>query len=342
MMKYIAVLVILVLCAVAGATSVERYNGNETDLAKRWKWASRSSAAKKGGIWIGYSIEQKMDENCKIHSHSGWSRNQSLYELLGTSQPSAHSGLKNIAFIFRLDNADSTPFEVLEAKFGTFDSNFDFKDLPLYWLHSADEEESTSWLLKLYPKQNAEVKEDFVAAFGLHRTEASTKMLIKMAKTEAKEIQKDAVFWLGQPGHEEAFDFLIKTLRSHPEYAVRKAAVFSISQTESDKAVDILVEAARSDASHKIQKEAIFWLGQMAAEKSAQTLNSIIYDAKTLELKKHAVFSLSQIEDEKAENFLIVAAKQHPNLEVRKSAIFWLGEQGSDKALDVLVGILKK
>jgi hypothetical protein len=333
------ILIAIVLWAnLSFATTVTFYDGASQSLDQKWAWAVKSAAQDEDKIWIGYSIE-RTDKNCRIGSWSDSKTHKTLYDLLGQSKPDNSLNSK-VALLFLVDHSKGHS-TINDVKIGSFDSEFNFENHPLYWLEAVEQDESVTWLKKQYTTTDGKIKKDFVAAFGLHENEASTKILINMVKSESVKIQKDAVFWLSQSGHEDAFDFLVETLDAHPEMAVRKAAVFSISQIKTDQAVDAIIKTARTNSTEKIRKEAIFWLGQLAADKSTKALHDIIYDEPTLELKKHAVFSLSQIENDKAVDDLIKIAKTHPNGEVRKSAIFWLGETGSDKALDVLVGLLK-
>lgn len=340
MIRKIVIAAFVFLSGLSYATTVEFYPGSNASLDKRWSWAVESASTSADKIWIGYSIERTMDEESRIGSWSSHKKHPSLYELLDVDAPPI-KGESKVALLFLVDKTKRGS-NILDLKLGSFDSEFNLDSHALFWLDNVSQDESVTWLQKHYKSLNAQVNKNMVAAFGLHENEASTTILINMVKDEDTKIQKDAVFWLGQPGHASAFDFLVKTLDTHPEIAVRKAAVFSISQIKSDNAVDVIIKTARTNNVEKIRKEAIFWLGQMAAEKSTKALNDIIYDEPTLELKKHAVFSLSQIDDDNAVDDLIHIAKTHPSAEVRKSAIFWLGETGSDKALDVLVGMLKE
>jgi len=320
---------------------VVKYGGGDSDIPSRWEWAEEQSKGSNDNIWIGYSIKQEMEKNSRIGSWSQGKIRPTIAEIL-EREISADDQFKDVAFIFLIPNP-AKPTVFSDLKIGTFDSEIDLQNYPLYWLGSATESESVSWLKKLYKIAHEQVKKELVCAFGLHTIRESTDELVKIVKTEKSGgLQKDAVFWLGQQGNAQAFDFLVKTVESHPSTKIRKAAVFSISQIESEDAVDAIIETAKSNSEYKVRKEAIFWLGQMAVKKSAESLKNIIYDESTIELKKHAVFSLSQMKDEQSVDYLINIAKEHPSLEVRKSAIFWLSETDNDKALEVLVGILRE
>ena len=333
------IIVIALLAGTAQSSKVSKYDGAQKTIEERWLWAVESAG--KNTAWIGYSINQQMGEHSRIGS---WSQDQpTIAEILDETPPAQETGYKDIALLFLINNPTSQPQAIEDVKIGTFDSELNLKNIPLYWLGSASVDNSFAWLNLLYKNQSNGSKKDVLTAIGLHSNAKSTDFFISVVKSENSEsLQKDALFWLGQKKSQKAFDVVAKILESHPSSELRESAVFALSQFESDAAVDLIIKAARQNNQRDVRKEAIFWLGQLAAEKSATTLNDIVYDEPTLELKKHAVFSLSQMKDEQAVNNLINIAKTHPNAEVRKSAIFWLGETGSDKALDVLVGILKE
>ncbi len=339
-MRLISFLVLLCLAAgYAQSPKVIKYAGAQQTLEERWLWAVESSG--KNAVWIGYSISQKMGQDFHIIDKSR--QQPTLAELLGVTPPARETLYKDIAFLFLVQAPASKPKSVENMKIGTFDSQVDLHNMPLYWLGSASVDNSFAWVNLLYKNQETEVKKEIIAAVGLHSNAESTDFLISAVQSEtAESLQKDALFWLSQKDNPKAFDFVVKTLRTHPSVELRKTAVFALSQFKLETAADLIIDAARHNSNQEVRKQAIFWLGQMAAEKSAKLLNEIAYDEPTVELKKHAVFSLSQIKDEQAVENLITIAKTHPNAEVRKSAIFWLGETGSDKALEVLVGILKE
>lgn len=338
MFKIFAVLVMLTFVTLPATTVIE-FQGADQDIAARWEWAISTSRAGHQPVWISYNVKEIAENELHIGSWSNEKDDPTLSEVLG--EPGGDYR-KDVALIFQIYDPGTAPFQIGDLKIASHDSEINLKDRPLYWLGDLTPQESVVWLQKLYREQKNSITEEFVAAFGIHHTTASTDMLINIARTADADIQEDAIFWLGQHGNEKAFDFLLETLENHPSTKVKKAAVFAASQIKSGKAVDVIIRTARSNENEAIRKEAIFWLGQMAAEKSAASLEDIIRDDPDIELKKHAVFSLSQMDDEQSVDSLINIARNHPNFEVRKSAIFWLGETDSDKALEVLVGILKE
>ena len=358
------------------AQSTTHYEGQHADpLAMKWEWAVENG--KQGnaeGFWIGYRIDRLMERRSFIgsFSKSRISRDQSMYALIGEPERFDESLLEihtDWSFrgnsTFRFTDEDDGVFEhekILKevalllffepgdsradrVKISSMSLSVDLEDRPLLWLDHAGAKESVDLLLELYPGlQTEDVKEDIIAAVGMHETqETSVPFLIDILKgPEGTEIRETAAFWLGQQESTEGLRVLEDVAQKDRSTDVREKAVFAISQMAMPEATDVLIGLARTSSSREIRKDAIFWLAQKASEKALETIEESIQNEDDAKVQEHAVFALSQFDADIAVPRLIDIAYNHPSLNVRKKAIFWLGDSGDDRALEALIEIVER
>lgn len=358
-MKYL----IIVLLATAflqaqdkSGSTIIAYPGNPDDLLEqKWDWAETTGEKQDGSYWIGYAFKRLMNENsffgCYHEEEEG---NSSLLENIKLGfQPNSHnlsngyrhttigdSGkkvMKPIAVLFHIDD------DIEEIGINNLSLPFDLQSDDLYWMGSADIEQSIDKLIDIYQSEdNERIDEKCIMAIGIHQDERAFVFLKEVIREEKNpELRETAVFWLAESGFEGAFEELNWVIENDPSLDVREHAIFGFYLINSDQGDNALIKNAREAKDMEIRKKAIFWLSQRASKKAVETLEFTVFEEKETELQTHAVFALSQLENNKGLPSLIKAAKDHPNPQVRKKAIFWLGQMEDDRALDVLVDIIQ-
>jgi HEAT repeat protein len=342
------------------------------DLAARMEWAFGEASRRSfgDGSWIGYSIRRLMGDRSSIGSFnrrsasrptlkeviSGLNAEDSPARADATVKERARQVLddmdkegrpekkvwKDVAILMRYEKAAETG--PVRVELSNLELRFDLEGLPLFWLGEANDRESLDWLEKtLRAAQEEEVKEQLLAAVGIHQDPALTVPILAsvLESREPDDLRRNATFWLSQQNDKKAYELLLETAKKDRSREVREGAIFGISQMELEESVDALINLAKSGDDEHVRHQAIFWLGQKASTKATAALKSMAYEGGDTRIQEQAVFALSQLPGKEGIEDLIKVAKTHPNVEVRKKAIFWLGETGDPRALEVLVEIIK-
>jgi len=168
---------------------------------------------------------------------------------------------------------------------------------------------------------------------------------VKLFHFRQKRIFDDfPVFWLGDLGNNESFDYLTDIVENDDYSAeVVKPAIFVLSQHNHRKVIPFLKGVAGGRNYFEISKTAAFWLGQIPDERSFDALSELFEQERSRDMKEKLVFSMSQHDSKRKVNSLAQTARDDDeHLEVRKTAIFWLGQIDSGESLDVLEDLLKK
>ncbi len=365
----------LILAATLGGhvlpREVIRHANPAEALTARVEWAQREARSRgyKTGFWAAYSIERMTGTDSHIGSFDFGSKSfdltlgeivagkrlegplsapsvqttarEVLEEMERTHKPEKKVR-KDVALLFRFGDAGGAKPEQVDLS--DMDLAFDLKGRPLIWLGGASDEESLTFVRKLFgAASDEEIRKDLVVAAGIHDVPALVIPFLEtvLKSRESDEVRKDAAFWIGQQGGPSALRILGGTARTDPSIEVRKGAVFGLSQVELEAAVDSLIELARTAGHADVRHEAVFWLGQRASKKAAEALTGFVDNDPDPKVREQAVFALSQLPDDQGVEPLIRIARTHPNPHVRKKAIFWLGECDDPRALEVLIAIAK-
>jgi HEAT repeat protein len=379
--RYTLILVTLALASVRpsslGAQTVVLHQQPDEPLRQRWEWALEQPQQRgwKAGAWIGYSIQRWMRENSYIGSYREPQRPDDLPLLevifarrsrekephiseeeavrraaqralaeLRQQDSRGQKVRKEVALLFRFRPGPAIEDGPMEIKVSNLSLPVDLEGCPLLWLGKASDEESIALLKAVYDRlAGTEVKEDAIAAVGVHESASLAVPFLQQVLTsrEEDEVREKAAFWLGQQDTESALQVLLKAAQSDRSEEVREKAVFAISQISLEAGTDALIDLARRASSPEVRRKAIFWLGQKASKRAAVSLEEAASTGTDTEVQKKAVFALSQMPRHRGIPGLIRIAWTHPNLEVRKKAIFWLGQSDDPRALEALVEIVR-
>lgn len=224
------------------------------------------------------------------------------------------------------------------------DSIYEFNQEPVYWLGSAETEESFRFLEDEFETADSDLKKTITFMLYSHETPLSYDFLFKAgAGSYSHEVRKNAVFWLGNFKDQKSLALLQKIFQKEDSTEVKKGIVFALNLSDMDEAVEELIRIAKKDSSQEVRKQAVFWLGQKASKKCVEALKGVVEEeGEDTEVRKSAVFAISQLPSEKAVPILIDIARTNKSPSIKKQAIFWLGQKDSDKALKFFEEILLK
>ncbi|HTK81455.1 MAG TPA: HEAT repeat domain-containing protein [Bacteroidota bacterium] len=351
----------------------------ETGATLNDKWKSALNEGEKKyhgkGIWIGYSIMRTMGERSFIGTYSSDRKKNhpSLQEVITGMKNEAGSSdytmddfpmdnntqmsgtmtfgdektperkvQKEVAMLIHLEKPSSDAVDRVNVSNLTLRVNLD--DDPLFWLGSAGQDESLTFLESRYNvAETREVKKHLIMAVSFHDNDKRALQFLKdiLGSTENDEVRGDAAFWLSQTQAPEALAILKDAALHDGNGGIMDKAIFGISQIEGTASTDALIDLARNHHDKEMRKKAAFWLGQKASDKAVGALKEIAYKDQDTEVQRNAVFALTQMHDGNNVDELIRIARTHPNPKIRKEAIFWLGECENPKALEALIDIIK-
>jgi len=224
------------------------------------------------------------------------------------------------------------------------DRIYAFSQEPVYWLDSAETEESFRFLEDEFESADSDLKKTITFMLYSHETPLSYDFLFKTGSGNySNEVRKNAVFWLGNFKDRKSLALLQKIFLKEDSTEVKKGIVFALNLSDMDEAVEELIRIAKKDSSRDVRKQAVFWLGQKASKKCVEALKGVVEeDNEDTEVRKSAVFAISQLPSEKAVPILIDIARTNKSPSIKKQAIFWLGQKDSDEALKFFEEILLK
>ena len=246
---------------------------------------------------------------------------------------------KEVAMLFHL-----TSDAVDKMRVSNLTLRVDLEGDPLYWLGSAGQDESLTFLESRYnAAETAEVKKHLIMAVSIHDDNKRAIEFLKniLGSKENHAVREDAAFWLSQTQSPEAL-VVLKSAALHDESdEVRDKAIFGIRQLEGNGSIDALIDLAKNHHEKEMRKKAAFWLGQKASEKAIGALKELAYKDEDTDVQRNAIFALTQIQEGNSVDELIKIARTHSNPKIRKEAIFWLGQCENPKALEALIDIIK-
>lgn len=361
---YSFLLILLISSNLFAATAVIKYPESGESLPSRWSWALKKAEGGdfKKGFWVVYTFKRFMSDNESIGEFGDDRVGPTLMEILtGIRPPGRDSGKtvkeeakRLLAEAKRQENKNWQDVAVLvqyersknisKIKVSTMGMIFSFKDLPVIWLGSAENQQSIELLKTLY--QHAKVtkrKEELIAPIALHQSPDLVIPFLSGVVTgeQDTELRKSAVFWLGQTHDPGALKFLLKVVNTAAA-ELRKSAVFSISQMRLPEANQALIDLARQKENREARLEAIFWISQQGFHQAPKILEQIALQESDEEVRQKAVFSISQLKRQLGIPMLISIATNHKVSATREEAIFWLGQIGGKAEGEMLEKIARQ
>ncbi len=284
----------------------------------------------------------------------------SLYEILGLSKPPGASTrdesgrnegtnvfkrMKDVALLFLCSGDRAGAPNVVGVRMCTMELSVDLKKSPVFWLGTADDDQSVHLLQDVYKNISEHgVKKRVVEAVGIHQRSEEAYPFLRgvLNSREPDDVRAQAAFWVSQQHNPGALSLLMDIAQHDPSPKVREQAVFAVSQTGGDASIDALITLVRKSDNTKVRAKAAFWLGQKASQKAVSTLEEVIAGDDGTEVQRQALYGLAQSKSREGIERIIRIAETHPNPGIRRQAIQILGQSDDPKALDALIDIARK
>ncbi len=227
------------------------------------------------------------------------------------------------------------------------DPSKDVREAAVFALSQVRSEEADAALERILTSStDQDVQEQALFAMAQRKSDRTTRILRDYATNPAvdPDLRETAIFWIGQSGGDDTFDFLTEIYRSADDDDVREAAIFSINQSR-DPRVGAWLLGVVEDASQDMdaRENALFWYGQRKDDADVTRLLDLYRRVPEEELKEAVLFGLSQRRgDEAALTALIDIARTEENPELVENALFWLGQSDDPRAAEVLLEIIRR
>lgn len=345
--------------------TVIRHPDPSAPLARRWEWARRLSAANRyPAFWIGYTIAPMASLKGSIYFSRLERRG-----IMGAGGLDLRGRITNIGnfnglmvpgvllpplvgggdpqdvallFAFALDRG-GTPV-LARVHISSLALPVDLEDRPLLWLGSASDDESVPLALSLYPDAPAKLKQDVVAAVGIHGDERlSLPPLIRWLQgDEPKDIRTEAAEWIGRHPGPEALRVLARTARNDRLSEVRQEAAESVGEMAFPPATDTLIVLARTLSDREARREAVEGLAERNDPKSLAAAAQVAREDTDREVRHEAVETLGEFSNGAGVPYLLEILKNDPSTDVRQEAVETIGEAAEpDEALRMLADVVR-
>lgn len=345
--------------------TVIRHPDPSAPLARRWEWARQLSAANKyPAFWIGYTIDPMPSLKGSIYISrlerrgilgSGGldlrGRISSIGNMNGLMVPGVllpplvgGGDPQDVAllFAFALDR-DGKPV-LARVHISSLALPVDLEDRPLLWLGTASDEESVPLGLSLYENAPAKLKQDVVAAVGVHGDDRlSLPPLIRWLQgDEPKDIRTEAAEWIGRHPGAEALRVLARTARSDRVSEVRQEAAEAVGEMAFPPATDTLIVLARTLADRDARREAVEGLAERNDAKSLAAAAQVASEDKDRDVRQEAVETLGEFSNGAGVPYLLEILRKDPSTDVRQEAVETIGEAAEpDEAIRMLTDVVQ-
>ena len=337
------------------SAEVIRHPRPSDPLSARWDWALREAGARnRRAYWVAYSIRRESGANEAFFSGSDGfdlselDRAPLQTQLFGTRPiryTREQSGLQveqDIALLFQFRSGANEPGDAVAMRIHTMRVGIDLRNLPVYWLGPASDEESIPWLARQFETSPvAWLKDELVEAVGVHqRADLAVPFLRGVLANSSLGLREQAVEALGEQGSREALTALREAVRTDESMAVRREAAEAIGQIRDPDAVSTLLDLALNSEDADVRLEAAEALGEQGTRAAAQALETVSFDADDEATQQEAAESLGSIPPEYGVPVLQRVAFEHPRWQVRAEAVETLGEVPPARALPILERVI--
>jgi|GEM_PF-2959507 len=345
--------------------TVIRHPDPSAPLARRWEWARQLGAANRyQAFWIGYTIApmpalqgsvflSRMEHRgilgaggVNLRGRISNFGNFNGFSVPGVLLPplvgSGKSDDVALLFAFALDGNGSPV--LARVHISSLALPVDLEDRPLLWLGTATDEESVPLVLALYQAAPSKLKEDVVAAVGVHGNDrlAIPPLVRWLNGDEPTDTRTGAAEWLGRHPDPEALRALARAARTDRTSDVRKEAAESVGEMTLADATDTLIALAGSLADHEARQEAVEGLAERDDAKSLAAAGRIAREDANKDVRREAVETLGEFTGAAGLSDLIQIARQDPSSDIRQEAVETIGEAAApDDAIRILVDLLR-
>ena len=327
-------------------------------LAARWSWAERSARdAGRARYWIGYTISPVRTLPPIAYVDSAARVVGNNISLSGTFFASSASGAGGFRFpgrrlpvagserlvkvLFAFDARRGTP--VLTAVHASsLALPVETRDLPIYWLGSADAAGSQAQIDRLYKAAGTiTLQNDLIASMGMHDASAEVVAWLegRVASGDADTLRADAAEWMAYHPIPRALVALDRIARNDRVSRVRQEAAEAVGDLQMPDAAPVLIALARELEDREARLEAVEALGARPESAVRDALASIAVQDPSLDIQREAVETLGDLSEQRGVPALLDLARTHPHVDVRREAVEALGDAGPG---DEIVAQLKR
>jgi HEAT repeat protein/beta-lactamase regulating signal transducer with metallopeptidase domain len=322
-------------------------------LSSRWTWAE--GAARTSGrrrYWIGYGVPPVKTLPPFLYSDRSSTvmgdRISFQGDLFSTGVTDLRfpgrtlaipPGAGQVKLLFELDASGREP-RLASAHASTMSLPVDTRNLPVFWLGTADAAQSLDRIDRFYQATSSpDLKHDLIVAAGVHDASAAVVAWLerRIASGDPEEVRGNAAEWIAWHPIAASIAVLDRTARTDRSSHVRQEAAEALGDLALPEAAPVLIALARSLSDVDARREAVEALGSRPERAASDALAAIARDDANLDIQREAVETLGDFEDKRGVDVLIELARSHRNVDVRKEAIETLGDAlPEDKAVKVL------
>jgi HEAT repeat protein/beta-lactamase regulating signal transducer with metallopeptidase domain len=326
--------------------TVLRHPDPAQTLAQRWEWArSEARRLNRRAYWIGYRVSRPawlehavyIDREIAVvgqgitmrgHMFGDFDglvfRGVRLGPLIGGDSDS-----DDIVIIFGVTEQGGR-LAVTRVHVASSFLPMDFAGRTLMWLHDATDAQSLPVIEGLFAGASTDLKEDLVAAVGIHGTSATVVPILTrwLTGTEPTEVRAQAAEWLGFHPDPAAVRVLARAAREDRAGDVRREAAEALGENTLPAATDSAIAVARTANDTDVRREAVEGLGEKTDPRALAALVAIARSDPYEDVQREAVETLGEVSGERGMSAVLEIARTHPRIDVRREAVETLGEMG--------------
>jgi HEAT repeat protein/beta-lactamase regulating signal transducer with metallopeptidase domain len=345
--------------------TVIRHPDPSAPLAERWQWSRQVATTQRfKAFWVGYTIEPMPAIDGSIYigrlerrgiSGTGGlnlrGRITNFGDFTGFNVPGVRlaplvgGGMPDdvaLLFAFVLDDRDRPV--LARVHISSLALPVDLEDRPLLWLGDSDDEESMAQVNTLFASAPEDLKQDVVAALGVHGSAAAVPYLARWLEgSENNDVREEAAEWLGYHPEPAALALLSRAARNDRISDVRREAAEAVAEMRLPAATDSLIALAKDLKDSDARSEAVEGLSERSDARALAAAVEIARNDPSMDIRREAIETLGEFKDAAGFRYLVEIARSDRSPDMRMEAVETLAEVGKpDDALPVLRQIIEE
>lgn len=331
--------------------TVIRHPNPNAPLPERWEWARQTAVSMRSpAYWVGYTIDPMPGVEGSIYigrlERRGLTGNGGLnlrgritnfgdfrgFNVPGVLLPPLVGGgmPDDVALLFAYVFDGQGRPRLARVHISSLALPVDLEDRPLFWLGDSGDEESIALVQSLFESAPADLKQDVVAALGVHGSSATVPHLARWLQgSENNDVREEAAEWLGRHPDPVALALLTRTARTDRVSDVRREAAEGVAEMDLPAATDSLIVLARDLGDADARREAVEGLAEKSDPRALAAAVEIARTDDNRDVRQEAVETLGEFKDGAGVPHLIEIARTDRSAEVRMEAVETLGEAGN-------------
>ena len=351
--------------ATVGPDTVIRHPDPDAPLSERWEWSRQTASIQRfPAFWVGYTIDPMPAIHGTIYigrlERRGITGSGGLnlrgritnfgdfsgFNVPGVLLPPLVGGgmPDDVALLFAYVQDGRGRPVLARVHVSSLALPVDLEDRPLLWLGDSGDDESIALVQSLYESAPADLKQDVVAALGVHGSSAAVPHLARWLEgSESDDVREEAAEWLGRHPDPAALALLTRAARNDRLSDVRREAAEAVAEMTLSAATDSLMALARSLGDPDARREAVEGLAEKTDPRALAAAVEIARNDDHEDIRREAVETLGEFKDAAGFGSLVELARNDRSTDVRMEAVETLAEVGKpDDALRVLRQIIEE